>query len=72
MFTRINYEEQEIEHNGKADIIAFYNDCYIVEMNLYVKNKCLSNPINGSGNLRPPTYKFLFIVSGNVFCSLKM
>lgn len=64
MFMRICYSPQEEteDGNGKNDIIAFYNECYIFEMNQFVKNKCMGNPINPNGTVssRPPTYAFYY------------
>jgi hypothetical protein len=53
MFTKLSYQDEN-EDQSNGDIIAFYNSCYLLVMNQFVKNKCLNNPINGNGT-RPPT-----------------
>jgi len=63
IFTSIEYDLQnvpEANRNDKKDIIGFYNFCYIIEMNQFVKLRCQAsmnadNGNNGSGSSRPQT-----------------
>ena len=59
MFTKITYEEENEDADGNTTgnkgIVGFYNSCYLVEMNQFVKNKCQNYTLNGGNSSRPQT-----------------
>lgn len=58
MFTRVEWDSGEDggqdESNGNRGIIQFYNQCFLVVMNQFVKNKCQPY-LAGTGTIRPLT-----------------
>lgn len=58
MFTRVEWDCGEDggqdETNGNRGIIQFYNQCFLVVMNQFVKNKCQPY-LTGTGTIRPLT-----------------
>lgn len=56
MFTNIEYSCENGEADNNKGIIGFYNSCYVVAMNSFVKNKCHTyTPGANNGLSRPST-----------------
>lgn len=58
MFTNIEYECENGENEGgnnNRGIIGFYNSCFLVVMNHFVKNKCQNYSLGSGNSSRPST-----------------